>query len=106
MHILGSQRQGPKELKSQCDASITKVWEAEEGRPQTQERIPGKLHRGGGIDKEPESTGQFTWPRGSTQRSLSSKCTSLLLPHPAGRLGMWKQVPGARVFSLFVCVEI
>lgn len=47
-HILRCQRQRPKELKPQCDASRTKVWEAQKGRDQTLEGIPGKLPRGGG----------------------------------------------------------
>lgn len=87
VHMLGSLRQGLKKLKSQCDADITKVWEAQEGRVQTQEGIPGRLHRGGGTGNEPESTRWFIWPERSIQRSLNSKCTFLLLPHPTGRLG-------------------
>lgn len=91
-HILRCQRQRPKELKPQCDASRTKVWEAQKGRDQTLEGIPGKLPRGGGIGNVPESTGSFSWPRRSVLRSLSPECTSF----PAGRLETWKQAPGTR----------
>lgn len=47
VHALRAQRQRHKELKSQCNASVTNIWEAQAGRDLTQEGIPGGLHRGG-----------------------------------------------------------
>lgn len=46
VHALRAQRQRPKELKSQCNASVTNIWEAQAGRDLTQEGILGWLHRG------------------------------------------------------------